>query len=65
MDVILSNFASSYLCDFSLNELIEYKKIIELSDNELYCYLLKQKNIPPTLDKNIMKNITQQPSPIR
>ncbi|MEY2393360.1 succinate dehydrogenase assembly factor 2 [Wolbachia endosymbiont of Tettigetta isshikii] len=57
-DILLGYFALKYLNKFSLNELIEYEKIVDLNDYELYCYITRKANLPSNLDSKIMDLIT-------
>nr|WP_225537043.1 succinate dehydrogenase assembly factor 2 [Wolbachia endosymbiont of Mansonella ozzardi] len=57
-DMLLGYFALKYLNKFSLNELIEYEKIVDLDDYELYCYITSKTNLPSNLDSKIMDLIT-------
>ncbi|MGL9732176.1 MAG: succinate dehydrogenase assembly factor 2 [Wolbachia sp.] len=57
-DMLLGYFALKYLNKFSLNELIEYEKIVDLDDYELYCYITRKANLPSNLDIKIMDLIT-------
>lgn len=57
-DMLLGYFALKYLDKFSLNELIEYEKIVDLDDYELYCYIIRKANLPSNLDSKIMDLIT-------
>ncbi|MCA4774104.1 succinate dehydrogenase assembly factor 2 [Wolbachia endosymbiont of Mansonella perstans] len=57
-DMLLGYFALKYLKKFSLNELIEYEKIVDLDDYELYCYITRKTNLPSNLDSKIMDLIT-------
>jgi len=56
--MLLGYFALKYLNKFSLNELIEYEKIVDLDDYELYCYITRKANLPSNLDSKIMDLIT-------
>ncbi|MDR2548423.1 MAG: succinate dehydrogenase assembly factor 2 [Rickettsiales bacterium] len=57
-DMLLGYFALKYLNKFSLNELTEYEKIVDLDDYELYCYITRKANLPSNLDSKIMDLIT-------
>ncbi|MDR2831898.1 MAG: succinate dehydrogenase assembly factor 2 [Rickettsiales bacterium] len=57
-DILLGYFALKYLDKFSLNELIEYEKIVDLDDYELYCYITRKTNLPPNLNSEIVNLIT-------
>jgi antitoxin CptB len=57
-DMLLGYFALKYLNKFSLNELIEYEKIVDLDDYELYCYVTRKANLPSNLDSKVMDLIT-------
>lgn len=57
-DMLLGYFALKYLDKFSLNELTEYEKIVDLDDYELYCYITRKTNLPSNLDSKIMDLIT-------
>jgi antitoxin CptB len=57
-DMLLGYFALKYLNKFSLNELIEYEKIVDLDDYELYCYITRKANLPSNLDSKIVDLIT-------
>ncbi|MDN5248239.1 MAG: succinate dehydrogenase assembly factor 2 [Wolbachia endosymbiont of Tyrophagus putrescentiae] len=59
-DILLGNFALKYLNQFSLNELIEYEKIVDLDDHELYCYITNKKEFPSHLDKKIFNLLCAQ-----
>ncbi|WFW29738.1 MAG: succinate dehydrogenase assembly factor 2 [Wolbachia endosymbiont of Menacanthus eurysternus] len=54
MDLFLGHFAVKYLDRFSLDELIEYEKIINLDDYELYCYIFFRVDLPFNLDIKMM-----------
>ncbi|WP_253299993.1 succinate dehydrogenase assembly factor 2 [Wolbachia endosymbiont of Chironomus riparius] len=56
-DIILGNFALKYLGKFSLKELANYEKIVDLDDHELYYYITGQKILPNHLDKKIFNLI--------
>ncbi|MGL9681930.1 MAG: succinate dehydrogenase assembly factor 2 [Wolbachia sp.] len=58
IDILLGYFALKYLNKFSLNELIEYEKIVDLDDYELYCYVTCKANLPSNLDNKIIDLIT-------
>ncbi|QOD37944.1 FAD assembly factor SdhE [Candidatus Wolbachia massiliensis] len=55
-DILLGYFALKYLDKFSLNELIEYEKIVDLDDYELYCYIT-HKTLPPSSLNSDMVNL--------
>ncbi|QCB61635.1 succinate dehydrogenase assembly factor 2 [Wolbachia endosymbiont of Brugia malayi] len=57
-DILLGYFALNYLDKFSLNELIEYEKIVDLDDYELYCYITCKTNLPSNLSSDIVNLIT-------
>ncbi|QKX02567.1 succinate dehydrogenase assembly factor 2 [Wolbachia endosymbiont of Dirofilaria (Dirofilaria) immitis] len=57
-DILLGHFALTYLDKFSLNELIEYEKIVDLDDYELYCYITRKVDFPPNINSKIMNSIT-------
>ncbi|WP_395463035.1 succinate dehydrogenase assembly factor 2 [Wolbachia endosymbiont of Cantharis cryptica] len=56
-DMLLGYFALKYLDKFSLNELIEYEKIVDLDDYELYCYITRKTNLPPNLNSEMVNLI--------
>lgn len=56
-DILLGHFALKYLNNFSLHELIEYEKIVDLDDHELYSYITNKKDLPSDLDKKIFSLI--------
>ncbi|MGL5029294.1 MAG: succinate dehydrogenase assembly factor 2 [Wolbachia pipientis] len=56
-DILLGHFALKYLDKFSLSELIEYEKIVDLDDYELYCYITRKTNLPPGLNGQIVNLI--------
>ncbi len=53
-DILLGHFALKYLDKFSLSELIEYEKIVDLDDCELYCYITRKKLLPPDLSSEVV-----------
>ncbi|WCR57988.1 FAD assembly factor SdhE [Wolbachia endosymbiont of Ctenocephalides felis wCfeJ] len=57
-DILLGYFALKYLDKFSLNELIEYEKIVDLDDYELYCYITRKINLPANVNSKIINLIT-------
>lgn len=56
-DILLGHFTLKYLDKFSLSELIEYEKIVDLDDYELYCYITRKTNLPPDLNSEIVNLI--------
>ncbi|MFP3015297.1 MAG: succinate dehydrogenase assembly factor 2 [Wolbachia sp.] len=56
-DILLGHFALKYLDKFSLSELTEYEKIVDLDDYELYCYITRKTNLPPELNSQIVNLI--------
>lgn len=56
-DILLGYFALKHLNTFSLYELIEYEKIVDLDDHELYCYITNKKDLPSNLDERIFSLI--------
>lgn len=56
-DILLGYFALKHLNTFSLYELIEYEKIVDLDDHELYYYITNKKDLPPNLDARIFSLI--------
>ncbi|WP_265036665.1 FAD assembly factor SdhE [Wolbachia endosymbiont (group A) of Anomoia purmunda] len=56
-DILLGHFALKYLDKFSLSELIEYEKIVDLDDYELYCYITRKITLPPGLNSQIVNLI--------
>ncbi|WP_353273980.1 succinate dehydrogenase assembly factor 2 [Wolbachia endosymbiont (group A) of Ennomos erosarius] len=56
-DILLGHFALKYLDKFSLSELIEYEKIVDLDDYELYCYITRKTNLPTGLNSQIVNLI--------
>lgn len=56
-DILLGYFALKHLNTFSLYELIEYEKIVDLDDHELYYYITNKKDLPPNLDERIFSLI--------
>lgn len=57
-DILLGNFALKHLEKFSFNELLEYEKIVNLDDHDLYSYITGKEDIPQHLSKNIFYLIT-------
>ncbi|QKX03244.1 succinate dehydrogenase assembly factor 2 [Wolbachia endosymbiont of Litomosoides sigmodontis] len=57
-NILLGHFALKYLDKFSLNELIEYEKIVDLDDYELYYYITCKINLPSNLSSKIVNLIT-------
>lgn len=53
-DILLGRFALKYLDKFSLSELIEYEKIVDLDDYELYCYITRKAILPLGLNSEIV-----------
>lgn len=53
-DILLGYFALKYLDKFSLSELIEYEKIVDLDDCELYYYITRKKLLPPDLSSEVV-----------
>ncbi len=53
-DILLGHFALKYLDKFSLSELIEYEKIVDLDDCELYCYITRKTLLPPDLSSEVV-----------
>lgn len=53
-DILLGHFALKYLDKFSLSELIEYEKIVDLDDCELYRYITRKKLLPPDLSSEVV-----------
>ncbi|MDD9331217.1 MAG: succinate dehydrogenase assembly factor 2 [Wolbachia sp.] len=51
--VLLGHFALKYLDKLSLHELVEYEKIVDLDDYELYCYITHKKDFPSSLDEKV------------
>ncbi|WP_068652627.1 FAD assembly factor SdhE [Wolbachia endosymbiont of Trichogramma pretiosum] len=56
-DILLGHFALKYLDKFSLSELIEYEKIVDLDDYELYCCITRKKPLPPDLSSEVVNLI--------
>lgn len=56
-DILLGHFALKYLDKFSLSELIEYEKIVDLDDYELYYYITRKTNLPSGLNSQIVNLI--------
>ena len=52
-DILLGYFALKHLNKFSLYELMEYEKIVDLDDCELYYYITQKKEPPSDLRKMI------------
>jgi len=58
-DILLGHFALKHLDKFSLHELIEYEKIVDLDDYELYCYIIRKKDIPTNLNNEMISLIAR------
>lgn len=58
-DILLGYFALKYLDKFSLTELIEYEKIVDLGDYELYCYITCKTDLPSNVSSKIINLITR------
>ncbi|MDA0939221.1 MAG: succinate dehydrogenase assembly factor 2 [Proteobacteria bacterium] len=43
LDIIFSNFASLYLCDFAIEDLMEYEAILNIEDAEIYKWIFQDK----------------------
>ncbi|NUY39843.1 succinate dehydrogenase assembly factor 2 [Wolbachia endosymbiont of Litomosoides brasiliensis] len=56
-DILLGHFVLKYLDKFSLDELIEYEKIVDLDDYELYCYITCKVNLPSNLSSEMVNLI--------
>lgn len=56
-DILLGYFALVHLNKFSLSELIEYEKIVDLDDHELYCYITRKKSLPSDLNSEMINLI--------
>ena len=56
-DIILGNFARNFLYQLSHEELLEYKKILDLDDNIIYYCLTKSKILPGNIGNKILKKI--------
>ncbi|QKX01505.1 succinate dehydrogenase assembly factor 2 [Wolbachia endosymbiont of Cruorifilaria tuberocauda] len=56
-DILLGHFALKYLDKFSLEELTEYEKIVNLDDYELYCYITCKVDPPLNINSKIMNLI--------
>ncbi|WP_081326527.1 succinate dehydrogenase assembly factor 2 [Wolbachia pipientis] len=59
-DILLGQFALKYIYKLSIQELIEYEKIVNLDDYDLYCYLTNKKEAPCTLSKKTLMLIANQ-----
>ncbi|APR98039.1 FAD assembly factor SdhE [Wolbachia endosymbiont of Folsomia candida] len=56
-DILLGYFALAHLGKFSTDELIEYEKIVDLDDHELYCYITGKKSLPLHLNSEMINLI--------
>ncbi len=56
-DILLGYFALKYLDKFSLNELIEYERIVDLDDYELYYCITHKVDFPSNVSSKIMNLI--------
>ncbi|MDF0607942.1 succinate dehydrogenase assembly factor 2 [Wolbachia endosymbiont of Onchocerca gibsoni] len=56
-DILLGYFALKHLDKFSLNELIEYEKIVDLDDYELYYCMTRKVDFPSNVSSKIMNLI--------
>lgn len=57
-DILLGYFALQYIDKLSLNELIDYEKIVNLDDHELYCYITRKTKPPSNLNSRMIDLIT-------
>ena len=57
IDIILGNFALKYVCNFSFDELIEYQKIVNINDWDLYYYITHKKPFPPNINNELINLI--------
>lgn len=57
-DILLGGFALKHLDKFSMDELIEYEKIVDLDDYELYCYITDKQTPPSDISNEIIKLIS-------
>lgn len=57
-DILLGYFALRHLNKFSMDELIEYEKIVDLDDYELYCYITDKHPYPSNISSEMMKLIS-------
>lgn len=57
-DILLGYFALEHLGKFSQDELIEYEKIVDLDDHELYCYITGKKTVPSNISSEMIKLIS-------
>tara|TARA_B100002051_G_scaffold242019_1_gene246944 strand:- start:619 stop:882 length:264 start_codon:yes stop_codon:yes gene_type:complete len=55
MDIILGNFAKIHLDSFSGDDLNEFEKILDIPDDKLFSWYMKQTEIPSIINNKILK----------
>lgn len=57
MDLIMGGFADAYVGDFSEEEVIEFERIIELPDIDLYRWINGEAPVPNEHDTPLMRRL--------
>ncbi len=55
MDMLIGNFAKSYVPHFNTNELSEFENILNIPDQDLYDWYSGRKQIPENQSGHVMK----------
>lgn len=54
-DLILGNFADRYLATFSAEQLDRYEGLLEMSDPDLYNWMMEREPVPAEHDHDVMQ----------
>lgn len=57
MDLLLGSFADKYVPDFSEEELVEYDALLQLSDPDLYNWMIGKEEVPANLDSPVFQKL--------
>lgn len=64
MDFVMGRFADAHIADMSAEDLIDFEHLLDVSDRELFAWVVGTEPVDPLHDKPVwraMKAFTEQP----
>lgn len=58
-DLVLGNFAKKFIYDLSDEELMEFDKLLNKMDTDIWDWINNKKPLPDDISKDLMNKITQ------
>jgi antitoxin CptB len=57
MDLIMGRFADTALASMSADELVEFERLSDLLDSELYAWIIGERVVPPEYDSALFRRL--------